>query len=144
MKSIWSVCVCLAVVGAVVGCESKSAEVPAEVAAETPPVADKAEAPAAELLIHPLPGDPVAGEAVYTKVCLACHGADGKGNGGLTGLNFVAEPTRLNKTNEELLTSIRDGFKGKNVVMPAHKDTLTDKEMKDALSYVRKRFGRTE
>lgn len=140
MKSIWSVCVCVCLALAVVACESKPVEAPPEV----PPVADKVEAPATELLIQPMPGDPVAGEAVYNKVCLACHGADGKANGGLTGLNFVAEPTRLNKTNEELLTSIRDGFKGKNAVMPAHKDSLTDKEMKDALSYVRKRFGRTE
>ncbi len=33
-----------------------------------------------------LPGDPLAGEKIFKeKGCMACHGMDGRGNGGVTG-----------------------------------------------------------
>jgi mono/diheme cytochrome c family protein len=90
---------------------------------------------------YPLPGDPVAGEAVYKKICTACHQADGTGMNGMLAANFVKDKTRLAKSNEELLTSIRDGIIKDGKVMPPQKGILTDQEMKDALSYVRKTFG---
>ena len=89
-----------------------------------------------------LPGDPVKGEAVYEKTCLACHGADGKGNGGITGADFIADKSRLAKDNQELLTSIREGKKGKTSVMPPQKDVLSDQEIKDSLAYIRATFGK--
>lgn len=90
---------------------------------------------------HPLPGDPVAGKEVYLRVCSACHQPDGSGLNGMLAANFVSDKTRLAKSNEVLLTSIRNGIVADNKVMPPLKDVLSDKEMKDALSYIRKTFG---
>ncbi len=89
-----------------------------------------------------LPGDPLAGEKIFKeKGCMACHGMDGRGNGGVTAADFVKEPERLAKDNKELLHSITNGIQKGSRVMPAHKGTLSEKEIKDALSYVRKQFG---
>jgi len=88
-----------------------------------------------------LPGDPVAGAAVYGRVCVACHSADGRGNGGLTGANFVGDATRLAKTNTQLLVSIRNGVTTGASPMPAQQGVLSEQEMKDVLSYIRKQFG---
>lgn len=91
-----------------------------------------------------LPGDPEAGAEVYQRVCVACHAADGKGNGGMTGANFIDDETRLAKGNEELLTSIRDGRLNATPPMPAQGGILSEQEMRDALAYVRHEFGGTE
>ena len=45
------------------------------------------------------------------------------------------------KTNEELIKSVSEGMQGKIAVMPAHKDLLSEDEIKNALSYVRKTYG---
>ena len=90
-----------------------------------------------------LPGDPEAGAQVYQRVCVACHAADGRGNGGLTGGNFVDDETRLAKGNEELLASIRDGILDATPPMPAQGAALSDQEMRDALAYIRHEFGGT-
>lgn len=92
---------------------------------------------------HSLPGDPVAGEAVYTTTCVACHAANGRGNGGVTGADFVGDRRRLAKNNETLLRSIREGVPA-SMPMPAHRDILTDQQMRDALSYIRSHFGQPE
>lgn len=86
-----------------------------------------------------MPGDPAAGEAIYTTNCVACHGADGRGNGGVGG-DFIGEPERLAQDNAVLIAKIADGITG-NRVMPPHKDILTDQEIKDALSYIRQEWG---
>lgn len=93
---------------------------------------------------HSLPGDPVAGEEVYRASCLACHAADGKGNGGITGANLVDDRRRLAKNNDTLLHSIREGVLTTSPAMPPHKDILTDVQIRDALSYVRRTFGGTQ
>lgn len=89
---------------------------------------------------HSLPGDPVAGEAVYRASCSACHTESGRGNGGITGADFVGDRRRLAKNNDTLLRSIREGIPNQPP-MPAHRDLLTDQQMRDALSYIRQRFG---
>lgn len=89
---------------------------------------------------HSLPGDPEAGADVYARVCAACHGQDGKGNGGITGADFVNDDSRLSKPNEELLASIKDGVDA-NPPMPPQDGILSDEEMKDALAYIRTEFG---
>ncbi|HHH27065.1 MAG TPA: cytochrome c [Polyangiaceae bacterium] len=90
-----------------------------------------------------LPGDPNAGEAIYGRICVACHAADGRGNGGMTGADFVGDETRLSKSNEQLLTSIRDGVNTGSTPMPAQGGVLSEEEMRDVLSYIRREFGGT-
>ncbi len=110
---------------------------------EKPPV-EEAKTPAPEAktaVVHPLPGDPEAGKAIYKRICIACHQADGSGMNGMLAADFVKDKTRLAKTNEELLTSIRDGIIRDGKVMPPQKDVLSDGDIKDAISYLRKTFG---
>jgi len=86
------------------------------------------------------------GKVVYTNICLACHMADGKGvpmmNPPLINTPYVLG----DKT--KLITIVLNGFKEdveingqtySNVMTP-HKD-LTDKQISDVLTYVRKSFG---
>ena len=86
-----------------------------------------------------LPGDPVAGEPIYTSKCIACHGADGRGNGGIGG-DFIGEPERLQQDNAILLEKIAKGITG-NRVMPPHDGVLSEEEQKNALAYIRSAFG---
>ncbi len=88
-----------------------------------------------------LPGDPEAGKEIYMDVCEECHQIDGTGENGATAGDFVNDKKILSQSNEELLKTIFDG-KGDPVDgMPSMRDELSDKEMKDALSYIRQTFG---
>lgn len=89
---------------------------------------------------HSLPGDPAAGATTYQQFCVACHAADGRGNGGVTGGDFVGDRRRLAKNNETLLRAIRDGVNN-TPPMPSWRASLNDQQMKDVLSYVRQQFG---
>lgn len=92
---------------------------------------------------HSLTGDPTAGAAVYQTSCVACHAADGRANGGVTGADLVGDPRRLAKNNDTLLRAIRDGVLDASPAMPPHRDLLTDEQIRDALAYVRVTFGGT-
>jgi len=89
---------------------------------------------------HSIPGDPVAGQAVYTANCAACHAANGQGNGGMTGADFVNDRRRLARNNETLVRSITEGINN-SPAMPPHRDILTEQQILDALSYIRTTFG---
>ena len=89
-----------------------------------------------------LPGDPVAGKKVFNTVCLACHGANGRGNGGVTAADFIKDISRLEKDNKVLLNSIANGIQNGSRIMPPQKGVLSEKQMKDALSYIRQQFGK--
>lgn len=91
---------------------------------------------------HSLTGDPVAGALVFSTTCSPCHGADGRGNGGMTGADFIDDHSRLAKNNETLLHSITDGIPN-SPPMPSHRAILTEVQIRDALSYVRVHFGGT-
>lgn len=79
-----------------------------------------------------------AGKANYDKLCVSCHGADGKGNPAMTkvmgekALNIVSKDTQAKK-DDEILKVIVEGA-GK---MPASGKTLSKQEQKDVLSYTR-------
>ena len=120
----------------IVGCSKKEASTPEE----NPASAAPAVTAVAEPVKHPLPGDPEAGKAVYVRICSACHQPDGSGINGMLAANFVKDKSRLAKTNEQLLKSIREGIVADGKIMPPQKDALSDKEMADALSYIRKTF----
>lgn len=79
-----------------------------------------------------------AGKASYDKLCVSCHGADGKGNPAMAkvmgekALNIVSKDTQAKK-DDELLKVIVDGA-GK---MPASGKNLSKQEQTDVLSYTR-------
>ena len=86
------------------------------------------------------------GGIVYGKICIACHMADGNGVP-------MMNPPLINTTyvlgdKTKLITIVLNGFKEdveingqtySNVMTP-HKD-LTDQQIADVLTYVRKSFG---
>ncbi len=79
-----------------------------------------------------------AGETVYKLYCLACHQADGRGLPG-GAANFVDDPTRLAKTDEELLAVIARGNEAKG--MPAFGAFIGPGQRRAALAYIRAKFG---
>jgi mono/diheme cytochrome c family protein len=81
------------------------------------------------------------GEAAYRKTCIACHGADGKGNGGKTAADFSSPVGPLKKQDAVLLTSIAQGATGPIGVMPPHKALLSEADIAAVLAYVRRTFG---
>lgn len=105
--------------------------------------AGEAAAPAAADSLHDMGpvGDATKGEAVYTKICVACHQADGGGNGGMLAASFLKDKTRLAKPDSVLFKSISEGLQGKIGVMPAQKGVLSDQEIKDVIAYIRGKFG---
>jgi cytochrome c5 len=78
------------------------------------------------------------GKAIYGKLCVSCHGVDGKGNPAMTKvfgekeLNIV-DPETTKKSDDELLKVITQG-KGK---MPASGKNLSKQEQKQILDHVR-------
>jgi mono/diheme cytochrome c family protein len=81
------------------------------------------------------------GEITYRRYCISCHGGDGRGNGGVTGLDFVGSAASLaGRADTELETSVREGKRGATAVMPSHKPVLSDAQISDAVAYVRARY----
>ncbi|MET0284496.1 MAG: cytochrome c [Polyangiales bacterium] len=82
------------------------------------------------------------GELNYRRYCIGCHGADGKGNGGVTGADLTASDSPLrSKPDDALLVSVRDGKQGKFAAMPAHKPVLTEAQILQVLAFAHKRFA---
>ena len=85
-------------------------------------------------------GNPRAGQAIYAKQCLRCHGdkLDGAGPDGqyliVRPANFQSINSRA-KTDWELLITIANGA----LFSPMHgyRGKLTDQQMLDVLSYIR-------
>jgi len=84
-------------------------------------------------------GNVIKGRIVYEQYCISCHQADGRGVNGMIAADLTNKD-RMTKSNDELLTSIRDGFQGKVGFMPAWKDTLSENDMEDVLQYIRDVF----
>ena len=86
-----------------------------------------------------------AGKAVYDTTCVACHGENGKGT--IPGVpDFNKKKGPLVKSDEELFTSIKDGFQspGSYMAMPAlgGNPDLTDQEVRDVIEYLRAEFAK--
>ena len=95
----------------------------------------------------PIARDELAQEAetpgadTYRRYCVSCHGVDGRGNGGVTGADFVGDAKTLSeKSDEELSTSVREGKTGERATMPAHRPILSDAQIAQVVAYVRGRF----
>jgi cbb3-type cytochrome c oxidase subunit III len=89
----------------------------------------------------PAPGNAAAGKQTYDEICITCHAKDGKGNGGLTGGNFVDDKSRLGKSDAELIEIIKNGKEGKIGIMPALGKVLSDQQIRDVLAYIRATYG---
>ena len=80
------------------------------------------------------------GREVYATWCVVCHQADGRGLNGTLAADFVGDPTRLAKSDTELLKVIRDGSVGTAWAMPPREQSLTEQQMADVLAYIRSAF----
>ncbi|HDR52389.1 MAG TPA: cytochrome c [Mariniphaga anaerophila] len=102
---------------------------------QTPVSAEKS----AEMANHP-------GKKVYNTACLACHMADGSGVPGMHPPLIQTEWVTGDK--ERLIDITLNGMSGKievngetyNSIMPPHSH-LSDKQIADVLTYIRKSFG---
>jgi cytochrome c oxidase cbb3-type subunit 3 len=73
------------------------------------------------------------GEALFKANCVACHGADGKGNPAMGAPN-LADATWLYGSSES--TIIETITRGRNGQMPAHKGVLTEAKIHLLAAYV--------
>lgn len=124
--------------------ETKPADKPAAAAkpAEKPAPAPKAAEKPPEAAAAAGGGD-IDGKAIYMQYCVACHGADGKGNNGLAA-NYVDDKTRLAQPDEVLIKSIKEGKQGDVGVMPPWGGTLNDDQIKAVLDHIRAEYGAKE
>lgn len=74
-----------------------------------------------------------AGEKHYQTYCVACHGADAKGNPALGSPNLANGIWLYGGTEEQISHSLRAG---RNGVMPAFKDTLSEDKIHILAAYV--------
>src|SRR5262245_17019411 len=80
-----------------------------------------------------------AGKKLYQRHCAACHGPNGKGDGGMA--LSGGEPSDLTdgawdhgSTDGEIFVAIRDGV---SADMLAYKDKLTEKQIWQVVNYIR-------
>jgi len=76
------------------------------------------------------------GEALYKAKCVACHGADGKGETTVGKTNKVRDlgSADVQKQSDDELAGIIGNGKGK---MPAYGKSLKAEQLKDLVAYIR-------
>jgi cytochrome c oxidase cbb3-type subunit 3 len=74
-----------------------------------------------------------AGKAKYAQVCVACHGADGKGNQALGAPNLTDDTWLYGGSHDDILATIRAGRAG---VMPAHEKFLGNAKVHLLSAYI--------
>ena len=77
-------------------------------------------------------------KGVYTKYCLACHAADGKGTEMRKAMPTI--PDFTNRKWQDGLTDVQikiSVLEGKGTLMPAFRDKVSDDENRDLAGYVR-------
>ncbi|OGI42541.1 MAG: cytochrome-c oxidase, cbb3-type subunit III [Candidatus Muproteobacteria bacterium RBG_16_65_31] len=74
-----------------------------------------------------------AGKEKYQQLCVACHGADGKGNPALGAANLTDNIWLYGGSKKAVMESIEKGRQGK---MPAHKDFLGEAKVHLLTAYV--------
>lgn len=76
-----------------------------------------------------LAADLKAGEKVYKRKCVICHGEQGQGGSALK----INDPKVLSKTDEEIRKVIAEGGKG----MPGYQNSLKPEEMDSLMAFLR-------
>ena len=99
------------------------------------------EVPPSETAPEPTPKPSRSGETIYRIYCASCHGTDGTGHNGQWAADFVNDKKRMAKSDEELLNSIREGFRGNIGSMPRWKNRLSEEEIVGVLKYIRETFS---
>lgn len=74
-----------------------------------------------------------AGKEKYQQLCVACHGAEGKGNPALGAANLTDNVWLYGGSKKAVMESIEKGRQGK---MPAHKDFLGEAKVHLLTAYV--------
>ncbi len=74
-----------------------------------------------------------AGQKVFSTTCLACHGADGRGNVALGGPNLTDDIWLYGGTRERIVESISKGRSGR---MPPHREFLGEAKVHLLATYV--------
>ena len=86
------------------------------------------------------------GGTIYKKLCVRCHGPEGKGDGpaakllknqSMGDLTSKADMSKL--SDQDLVKLVAEGgaASGKSKVMPAHKDKLSEGEIKAVVAYIK-------
>jgi mono/diheme cytochrome c family protein len=103
---------------------------------------------AAAALKNPVPANPesvAAGAAAFTRHCIMCHGAGGKGDGAMAA-KLKSKPANLTDadwkhgpSDGEIFTLIRDG--ATSAGMKAFRSALTERQIWDLVNYIRSLEG---
>ncbi len=78
-------------------------------------------------------GNAAAGEKVFQTYCVACHGANAKGNPAMGAPNLTNGIWLYGGTESQIAHSVRAG---RNGMMPAHKDRLSEDKIHIIAAYV--------
>jgi len=84
------------------------------------------------------------GKKIYDETCVACHGANGKGE--VPGApDFTKKHGRLAEPDQTLFDHVKDGFRssGSPMAMPSKggNPDLSDQDIKDVLGYMHHDFA---
>jgi len=89
-------------------------------------------------LVAALPADQPDGATIFKRNCVMCHGPDGKGVATFKTPNFTDPKVQASLTDEQILTTIKNGKKG--TVMPPWGDKLSEQDIKAVAAHIRS-FG---
>jgi cbb3-type cytochrome c oxidase subunit III len=75
------------------------------------------------------------GAALFKQKCSMCHGPDGKGFAALKTPDFTDPKWQASKTDEEIVSTIKNGKQG--TVMPAFAKQLKDEDIDALVKHIR-------
>jgi mono/diheme cytochrome c family protein len=90
-----------------------------------------------------IPGSAIAGGALYETRCMACHGAEGRGDGpaaaslvSVQPTDFTQDPLIASQDWGALFSRIREGGQGRHTSMPPWGVVFTDAQMWDLVAFI--------
>jgi mono/diheme cytochrome c family protein len=88
------------------------------------------------LILYPSEARAQGGESLYKTKCVACHGADGKGETAIGKANKLRDfaSADVQKQSDDELSGVISAGKGK---MPAYGKSLKAEQIKDLVTYIR-------